>query len=537
MNPSIENLLQRSDEAAQALFAWSWQALLLLALLYLFLRIVRFRAASIRYHIWLFSLLTVALLPVGTALVQHLAVPSPKPETLQILVDVPSRVMPLSQTTVEQILLREPHNATSSPFLHWWSLALAVWAVGFLFALGRLARTHRRTQNMRSKSQHISLEELGCGELKENLIAARMVDCHLSESVSTPVLVGLWRPTILLPKDLLLWTTAEERKAILLHELIHAQRGDHWENAFQLTVATFFFYHPLVRYACKQVSIERELSCDEHVLLYGAKASSYVESILKVAEKSIVTDVVHQPAFITKKMLERRIEMIMQSDRLKWSARRWTLLILPILFLVVMVWVLAPGRSASAQQSPEPQKDVKESSREGKEKALIRELEKETERKLDVHGAEVLAQVSELRVYSGKHHEGENLIDVMSEQTEKHGDEVIHTNVIVKTPEFTFKAEHGEERHGIINLAGSPLEIEHNGQVYYSDNSISVAQRGSVVLYVLSKHTNLYTEKNHQSRKEELATVELSKALIQVTEMKQQGGKVEFGKLLRESNQ
>jgi len=84
---------------------------------------------------------------------------------------------------------------------------------------------------------------------------------------------------------------------------------------------------------------------------------------------------------------------------------------------------------------------------------------------------------------------------------------------VVKTPEFTFRAEHAEEHNGIINIIGNPIEIENQGQVYYSYNAIAVAQRSGMVMYVLSWHTALFKEKN------------------------QLGERFEFSKLLRDSSQ
>jgi hypothetical protein len=384
----------------------------------------------------------------------------------------------------------------------------------------------------------VSFAELGCADLTERLVALRVTEIRLSQSTASPVLIGLLHPTILLPADISQWTTAEERQTILLHEMIHARRRDHWANLFQSLVSAVFFFHPLVRYASKQLSIERELSCDETVLSLGAQASSYVESILKVAEKSVASDVLHQPAFITKKMLERRIEMILKGDRLKWSASRWTLLILPVALIAIMLWVLVPGRSASAGNSQERSSEQQELEKHRKEEREKMEREKEeqakrgyawkiqspeSERDLQAHremeikqalqGAEVVAQISGLRVlYGNKHEEGGDLIQSSAQETARDGETTkMLNNVLVKTPEFTFRAEHAEEHNGVINIIGNPIEIENQGQVYYSYNAIAVAQRSNMVMYVLSWHTALFKEKN------------------------QQGERIEFSKLLKDS--
>ncbi len=514
MQTPFQAFLNLTSDAAQFLFAWSWQVFLLLAAVYLIIRLFRFRAAAIRYRIWFVGVLAVALLPFITVLIQNFTSQQSKPATLNLIVDAPRIVVAAPQVQSQPAPLIHPVASESFSAKNLWSCLFAIWAIGFGIALWRLMRSYWQSRRARQHGRCVSFVELGCKDLKE------VLDCKLSGTVASPVLIGLWHPVILLPADILMWTTAEERRAILLHELVHAQRKDHWENFFQAILGAVFYFHPAVRYTCKQLCIERELSCDEQVLQFGTEASAYVESILKVAEKSIASDALHQPAFITKKMLERRIEMIMKGDRSIWSARRWTLLILPVALIAVMIWVIVPNRSASAQQSQEDLEMHRKIERENmerekearlKNKLLAKESDGRSETELREHreieikqalmSAEVLAQVSDKQLLTGRQYNNkEDLIDVSAEQTNRVGEESIHTNVVVKTPEFTFKGEHAEERNGIVNIVGSPIEVEHNGRVFYSYNAIAVAQRFGAVLYVVSKHGNLYTEKDQFSK-------------------------------------
>jgi beta-lactamase regulating signal transducer with metallopeptidase domain len=535
MNDFLQALLQTANDAARSLLLWSWQVCLLLAFVYLLLKLSRFRAAAVRYQVWFVALVAVACLPICTTLVQNYFTLNSQSAPINFIVDVPANLIALpAQAQIETIESSSTTASFSFRQADYWSLIFFVWLVGFVFAFRQLVGAYLETRKARIRARAVSLDELGCVDLADRFVASSVTEIKLSEFVTSPLLIGLWRPMILLPVDITQWTTAEERQTILLHEMIHAQRQDHWANFFQSLVRAVFFFHPFVRYACNQLSIERELSCDEHVLFLGAKASSYVESILKVAEKSVAADVLHQPAFITKKMLERRIEMILKNDRLKGSARRWTLLIIPVALIAVMLWVLVPNRSASAGGSQEPNREMQERERRQKveREAAEREKEKllatgefiekvdtasslrrELEIKHALQEAEVLAQVSDLKVIYGKRHDnGENLIEVTAAETVKIGEEVKRSNVVVKTPEFTFKAEHAAEHNSILNIIGNPIEVESQGRVYYSYNAIAVAYRNGKIMYVISKHAKLYTEKNQQS------------------------DSVEFGKLLRDSN-
>jgi beta-lactamase regulating signal transducer with metallopeptidase domain len=120
-------------------------------------------------------------------------------------------------------------------------------------------------------------------------LAPDAVRIGFSAELPSPALIGWLQPVILLPADLASWPLRpEERALIIQHELTHLQRRDHYATLFQTLLSTVFFFHPLVRYGCRQLSLERELACDDRVLGLGhCKASAYVESLLKVAERSL----------------------------------------------------------------------------------------------------------------------------------------------------------------------------------------------------------------------------------------------------------
>jgi beta-lactamase regulating signal transducer with metallopeptidase domain len=532
MNDSLQALLNVTNEGGRFLLLWSWQVGLLLAFVYLLLRLCRFRAATIRYRIWSIALLGVVLLPFCGLIARNDFTAKPQSTPVNIIVDFPASILALQEPVpLESSTPISKPASFSFRLADFFSLLFLVWAAGVLFAVKQVSDSYWQSLQVRMNAHTVSLAELECDDLENHFTAIRPIEIKLVNSVNSPMLAGLLHPTILLPADLTEWTTVEERKTILLHEMVHAQRKDQWANYFQSLVRVLFFFHPLVRYASNQLSMERELSCDENVLFLGVKASSYVESILKVAEKGITSDVLHQPAFITKKMLERRIEMILKNEHLKWSAKRWTLLVLPIALIAIMLWVLIPNSTASAQRSKEivdvqerhqtEERLKMEREKEAQEKERLlnsktedphtekeRQERREMEIKLALQGAEILAQVSELQVIYGKRHDtGGKLIDVSATETARVGEEVKSSNVVVKTPELTLKAEQATEHHGIVSLTGNPIEIESQGRIYYFYNPIAVAQRGSMLMYVVSKHASLFKERNPQGERVEFAKV------------------------------
>ncbi len=189
---------------------------------------------------------------------------------------------------------------------------------------------------------------------------AGKVSLALSDDIRSPILLGVLRPMIVFPADIAAWTSPMERCAMLRHELAHVERRDHYVNLFQNILGAVFFFHPLARYACRQLAVEREIACDDHVVGSGAEAETYAESIIKVAERSIALAGAPRGAsqlalFSARQILERRIEMILNKDRTRLTTRNLKYLTLSAALIAVVAWLLIPGhltKSGLAQPQP-----------------------------------------------------------------------------------------------------------------------------------------------------------------------------------------
>jgi hypothetical protein len=80
----------------------------------------------------------------------------------------------------------------------------------------------------------------------------------------------------------------EELNQIVLHEVAHLRRWDDWTNLAQKIIRSLFFFHPAVWWIEKQVSLEREMACDDAVLATTARPRAYAECLTHLAEKSLV---------------------------------------------------------------------------------------------------------------------------------------------------------------------------------------------------------------------------------------------------------
>jgi hypothetical protein len=133
---------------------------------------------------------------------------------------------------------------------------------------------------------------------------------RLSNEISGPMLYGLWRPAILLPRNLSNWSTSEERLAMIRHECAHFTRMDQWTSMVEGFVRTIFFFHPMFRWLCRRLDVEREILCDAEVLRRGSDPKIYTKALLDVAEHAVV-----QPGgvyFASATALNERIELVLR---------------------------------------------------------------------------------------------------------------------------------------------------------------------------------------------------------------------------------
>lgn len=87
----------------------------------------------------------------------------------------------------------------------------------------------------------------------------------------SPMLAGLVRPVLLLPRHLRTFDTAQQQ-LIVAHELAHWQRRDHlWLHA-SLLLQTVFWFNPALKALAGRLAHAQELGCDRHVLAHRPAA-------------------------------------------------------------------------------------------------------------------------------------------------------------------------------------------------------------------------------------------------------------------------
>jgi beta-lactamase regulating signal transducer with metallopeptidase domain len=120
---------------------------------------------------------------------------------------------------------------------------------------------------------------------RERMGVKRKIGFKVSTNATSPAVCGLFRPVILVPKNLASHLNKSQLKTVLLHELAHIRRGDLWINLAQTLLQIIYFYNPLLWLANAIIRRTREQAVDEMVLVaMGEKAQQYPQTLVNVAK-------------------------------------------------------------------------------------------------------------------------------------------------------------------------------------------------------------------------------------------------------------
>ena len=100
----------------------------------------------------------------------------------------------------------------------------------------------------------------------QRLGVRRLPQLRISSCVESPLLVGLWRPAIILPERVEEKFDEAELRLMIAHELAHLKRHDLAWNWLPTVAAWIFFYHPLVWLMIRRWSEAQEAACDEMLI-------------------------------------------------------------------------------------------------------------------------------------------------------------------------------------------------------------------------------------------------------------------------------
>jgi beta-lactamase regulating signal transducer with metallopeptidase domain len=236
------------------------------------------------------------------------------------------------RTTLRRLidLLPAAESPNSPPRPAWsaWSLLAGLFLAGLTVEALRLLAGLRAVALCRRRSQPIldaGLLRLA-DELRATLGGRRPVELRSSAAVGTAATVGWRRPVVVLADDWPAWP-ADERRAVLAHELAHVRRHDYLAGLFAVACRVLHFYHPLVRWLAGRLRLHQELVAD--ALAAGAVGgrAAYLRALAGMAlrQDELCVAGAARPFLSDRGTLLRRVAMlrVTEDGRPLGRAVRW----------------------------------------------------------------------------------------------------------------------------------------------------------------------------------------------------------------------
>ena len=259
----------------ERLLSGSVQGAFVVALVWLVCRSIPAIPASARACLWWLASLKLAL---ALAPVPSLPVPL-LPSGADNAVSVarwlaadaltPSRVAPVTLSSSSQAPTENPARpvVSQSTLYAWLAVAIGLWLAGVAALTMHLLRVYARLRGAVRSSIPIGAEDADVADRLARLLGLRKTpDVRVSDRVTTPLVAGLVRPTVLIPAQALAVLSPDERAMAICHELAHVRRRDLLFGWVPALAERLFFFHPLARLAAREYVVAREAACDTLVL-------------------------------------------------------------------------------------------------------------------------------------------------------------------------------------------------------------------------------------------------------------------------------
>jgi beta-lactamase regulating signal transducer with metallopeptidase domain/HEAT repeat protein len=231
----------------------------------------------------------------------------------------------------------------------------------------RVARSYRAVFRLRGRLEPAPSEQRGHVERLAAVFGIkRAVRAFTSGQVVMPMTIGSLKPLVILPTDLADGLSQSEFESVVAHELAHVKRWDYLTNMLQRVVQAYLFFHPAIWFICKQLTIERELACDDWAVKtceprrYASCLTKLVEALNESKPHMAVRVAATGIGGIVfgKHVISRRVEMILNRDRNATTAVSKPALLYAIGLVVMFVAVcslISPVIAVPLGQNPAKQ--------------------------------------------------------------------------------------------------------------------------------------------------------------------------------------
>ncbi|MGC3961463.1 MAG: M56 family metallopeptidase [Verrucomicrobiota bacterium] len=183
--------------------------------------------------------------------------------------------------------------------INWTAWIALAWMFGALLMLFRASIKVAGAEGLRRSCRPLEDERISLlvAEACRAVQLTRKIRVAVTDKLTSPAVVGVIVPTLILPLSLFTTLTPTQIQFVLLHELAHIRRGDYLANLFQLFAEALLFFNPAVWWISHQIRREREACCDALAIELSGAPADYARTLVRVAENILQPAPTAAPAF------------------------------------------------------------------------------------------------------------------------------------------------------------------------------------------------------------------------------------------------
>jgi beta-lactamase regulating signal transducer with metallopeptidase domain len=152
-------------------------------------------------------------------------------------------------------------------------LAVALWLGGVCVSLARVGIGVIRLSQIVAASEEIDVRATARGRVR----------VLVSDHFAVPVAIGYRRPSILVPRALRTAGQDADFENVVLHELEHLRRFDDLTSLAQAVCMSALWFNPFAYAIARHISVEREMACDEAVVVRTGRRAAYAATLWRIA--------------------------------------------------------------------------------------------------------------------------------------------------------------------------------------------------------------------------------------------------------------
>jgi len=192
---------------------------------------------------------------------------------------------PLSRPTTGQSQTTSVGIGEPPHTLTWQGGVFLLWLAGVGVMSGLVVRRTLRASRRvdRSPDANFLMKDI-FQYCRKRMGVKEEVTLKVSEEGTRPVVCGLLRPVVMVPRNLVPSLGSRHLRDVLFHELAHVKRRDLWINLVQNIVQVLYFFNPFLWLAAFVLRRVREEAADETVRdAIGSGDPAYAQRLADVA--------------------------------------------------------------------------------------------------------------------------------------------------------------------------------------------------------------------------------------------------------------